>query len=198
MVNESTLKSPLIAASEPSRAGSPNYNSTDRVSLDVNHEDADGTDLSIANHSNKTTPTQAYVTLLKGYIGPGCLSLPWAVSQLGLVGGTISIGAMCYWSSHNCWTVVKIKRYIEESQAESGDQDEKSEGASSQASQAALTYPDVGGWAYGETFKDLVAAMICTQQLAICTVFFSFIGENILAVAQLVPDVPVILLSHAG
>lgn len=204
MANESTFTSPLIAASEPSRASSPNYNSTDRASLDVNHDGADGADLSTADHSNKTTPTQAFVTLLKGYIGPGCLSLPWAVSQLGLVGGTISIGAMCYWSSHNCWTVVKIKRYIEKSQADSksqagsGDLDEKSEGASSQASQAAMTYPDVGGWAFGDAFKDLVAAMICTQQLAICTVFFSFIGENILAVAQLVPDVPVILLSHSG
>ena len=161
MADNSTLTSPLIAASDPPR--SPNYNSTDRASLDLNYEDADSndsTDLSIADlgNSNKTTATQAYVTLLKGYIGPGCLSLPWAVSQLGLVGGTLSIFVMCFWSSYNCWTVVKIKRYVEKSQGESGDLDEaKSAGASSKAS-SALTYPDVGSWAYGDTFQDFVAA----------------------------------------
>ena len=64
---------------------------------------------------------------------------------------------------------------------------------------SALTYPDVGEWAYGEKFEKFTSACICTQQLAICTVFFSFIGENIYAVCQLMPDVvPSIFLSHVG
>ena len=37
------------------------------------------------------------------------------------------------------------------------------------------------------------------DQMAVCTVFFSFIGENIYAVCQLVPEaVPKVLLSHVG
>lgn len=57
----------------------------------------------------------------------------------------------------------------------------------------------MGGWAYGTRFEALIAACICVQQLAICTVFFSFVGENVLAVCRLVPAaVPAFLLSHVG
>lgn len=114
---------------------------------------------------------------------------------------------MSFWSSYNCWTIVKIKRYIERSNEQALRADvvegvdgteSKSESASSMAS-SALTYPDVGEWAYGDKFEQFISGCICTQQLAVCTVFFSFIGENIYAVCQLVPEVvPSILLSHAG
>ena len=50
------------------------------------------------------------------------------------------------------------------------------------SSRSNLTFPDVGEWAYGATFQQYVGACVCTQQLAICTVFISFIGENLLAV----------------
>ncbi|EED92278.1 amino acid/polyamine transporter [Thalassiosira pseudonana CCMP1335] len=141
----------------------------------------------------RTTAGQAFIHLLKGYIGPGCLSLPWAVSQVGFLGGAIAIAIMSFWSSYNCWTIVKIKRYIERANMENfrvNETDEtksaKSETASSVAS-SALTYPD------------FLALCICTQQLAICTVFFSFIGENIYAVCELVPEaVPSIFTSHIG
>ena len=129
--------------------------------------------------------------------------MPWAVSQVGFVGGTIAIAIMSIWSSYNCWTIVKIKRYIERSNLQTNKAsiidgiETKSEGASSLAS-SALTYPDVGEWAYGDKFERFTSMCICAQQLAICTVFFSFIGENIYAVCQLVPDVPNILQSHIG
>ncbi|KAL7532873.1 hypothetical protein ACHAXR_004907, partial [Thalassiosira sp. AJA248-18] len=152
----------------------------------------------------QTTVSQTFIHLLKGYIGPGCLSLPWAVSQVGFAGGTIAIAIMSFWSSYNCWTIVKIKRYIERSTLQSNraniidGAETRSEGASSIAS-SALTYPDVGEWAYGDKFEQFVSGCICTQQLAICTVFFSFIGENIYAVCQLVPEaVPSMLMSHIG
>lgn len=56
------------------------------------------------------------------------------------------------------------------------------ETASAASSKTNLTFPDVGEWAYGTTFQQYVGACVCTQQLAICTVFISFIGENLLAV----------------
>lgn len=219
-MNESSLYTPLLASSSPvaSREGSPNYNSTEDATNNNNNNntseslqvlDYDGSlsdsDMSIAEDASKTTASQTFIHLLKGYIGPGCLSLPWAVSQVGFVGGTIAIAIMSFWSSYNCWTIVKIKRYIERSNLQNVNAnsivyglDTKSEGASSMAS-SALTYPDVGEWAYGDKFEQFTSGCICTQQLAICTVFFSFIGENIYAVCQLVPEVvPNILLSHVG
>jgi hypothetical protein len=35
----------------------------------------------IHHSSHKTTEAQSFLHLLQGYVGPGCLSLPWAVSQ---------------------------------------------------------------------------------------------------------------------
>lgn len=139
-------------------------------------------------------------------IGPGCLSLPWAISQVGFVGGSIAIAIMSCWSTYNCWTIVKIKRYIERSNLQTssragvdGGVETRSEGGASSIASSALTYPDVGEWAYGEKFEQFTSGCICTQQLAICTVFFSFIGENIYAICQVVPKVvPSILLSHIG
>ena len=219
-MNESSLSSPLLASSMPSREGYPtSYKSTDGAdaSAGLQHTesslDYDGSlsgdndvrsDMSIADLAAKSTASQTFIHLLKGYIGPGCLSLPWAVSQVGFVGGSFAIAIMSCWSSYNCWTIVKIKRYIERSTLQSmktniiDGAETKSESASSMAS-SALTYPDVGEWAYGEKFEKFTSACICTQQLAICTVFFSFIGENIYAVCQLMPDVvPSIFLSHVG
>ncbi|GKY91682.1 hypothetical protein MPSEU_000140000 [Mayamaea pseudoterrestris] len=146
---------------------------------------------------HKTTFWQTYVHLLKGYIGCGVLSLPWAVSQLGIPFGIVAIFIMAIWSSYNCWTVVKLKRYIEQSNSSNSNtssfqvnnsprleapSDTRSEGAAS----STITYPDVGDWAYGSSFHKYVTACIITQQLAICTVFMSFIGENIHAVLQFV------------
>ena len=159
--------------------------------------------MSIADFAQKTTASQTFLHLLKGYIGPGCLSLPWAVSQVGFVGGTVAIAVMSFWSSYNCWTIVKIKRYIERSNALENVRvvvDGAETKSESSIASSALTYPDVGEWAYGDKFEQFLSLCICTQQLAICTVFFSFIGENIYAVCQLVPTntVPSIFLSHIG
>lgn len=215
-MNESLLSSPLLPSS---MEGPPtSYNSTEDAppapsgleytnydgSLGGDGDDDVRSDMSIADFAPKSTVSQTFIHLFKGYIGPGCLSLPWAVSQVGFVYGSIAIAIMSFWSSFNCWTIVKIKRYIERSNLEAmraniiDGADTKSEGGSSMAS-SAVTYPDVGEWAYGDKFEQFISACICTQQLAICTVFFSFIGENIYAVCRLIPEVvPSIFLSHVG
>ena len=85
-------------------------------------DDDTRSDISVDGDGPKTNATQTFIHLLKGYIGPGCLSLPWAVSQVGFFWGTIAIAIMSFWSSYNCWTIVKIKRYIERSNLESQNQ----------------------------------------------------------------------------
>ena len=49
-----------------------------------------------------------------------------------------------------------------------------------------ITYPEVGNWAYGALFQAYVSACIISLQMAVCTVYVSFIGENLLAVAHFV------------
>ena len=65
-----------------------------------------------------------------------------------------------------------------------GGGDLDSEAASSVTTRTNMTYPDVGEWAYGKTFQAYVSGCICTQQLAVCTVFISFVGENLLVVLR--------------
>lgn len=163
---------------------------------------------------NATTYWQTVTHLVKGYIGCGILSLPWAVSQLGIPLGVAAILTMSLWSSYNCWTVVRLKRYMERNEGlfnrdvgadDEDDVEDDDDGVasshrggsktgyrslasrvSSVSSRASsnITYPDVGEWAHGVDFQSYVSFCICTQQLAICTVFLSFIGENLYAVLQ--------------
>lgn len=55
-----------------------------------------------AGQHHKTTAMQTYIHLLKGFVGVGCLSLPWAISILGYVGGFVSIFVLSAWTSYNC------------------------------------------------------------------------------------------------
>jgi proton-coupled amino acid transporter len=168
----------------------PNYNSiASPLSLEIVPV-ADDASSSVASdlEDHTTSLWQTYIHLVKGYIGVGCLSLPWALSQLGIPLGCLSLAVMSYWSSYNCWTIVKLKRFVEQKRpviVGDGEPDAASDLQSNKSyTSSQLTYPEVGEWFFGRSFQSFVAASICTQQLAICTVFLSFIGENLLAVLQ--------------
>jgi proton-coupled amino acid transporter len=133
---------------------------------------------------HKTTAWQAFISLTKGYVGVGVLSLPWAVSQLGIPIGVFGCFLMAYWSSYNCWTVVRLKRFIESNSEKADETASSVDGGGASSTATSVTYPDVGEWAYGQSFQSYVTACICTQQLAVCTVFMSFIGENLAAVLE--------------
>lgn len=229
MYSNQQLSSPLLdmvdnddAATDSATSGSgeywktPNYHAITESSLNysstvpLNFFDEQGGRQDGADEENeenddaldsspKTSSLSTFIHLLKGYVGPGCLSLPWAMSQMGVIGGTFAIAIVSFWTSYNCYTIVKIKRYIERSaqQQQNGGM-KKSSSATSLAS-SALTYPDIGEWAFGETFEQFISTAVCVQQLSVCTVFFSFIGENIHAVGQLIQgNVPILLSTHVG
>jgi len=110
---------------------------------------------------HQTTVLQTFIHLVKGYIGVGLLSLPWAISQLGIPVGFFAVFIMSFWSSYNCWTVVRVKRYIEHQRHQVDDNDHDmidraSEAGSVASSNTNITYPDVGEWAYGKTFHSYV------------------------------------------
>ena len=191
------------------------------------------------NTNTKTTARQSWIHLLKAYVGPGCLSLPWAVSQLGIVLGSMACFILAAWSSYNCWAVLKLKRQmLSELQADAadadidwnhehhgGDGDNNSDDGDSERDPAVprakrdsgdagdgdgegegegesdgitshrhhdnhnhvnvnITYPDVAGWLYGAQMHRFTSSCVCTQQLAICTVFLSFTGANLQAVLE--------------
>ena len=120
----------------------------------------------------RTTALQTYLHILKGNVGPGCLSLPWAVSVLGIPLALVTLLSLCAITSFNCWTVVRWKRRH-------------------MADRRDVTYADLGQLAYGSKFRSFVLFCVCTTQLCVCTVFFSFIGENISAVLRAVaPGTP--------
>jgi hypothetical protein len=60
-------------------------------------DDGDGDDFT----EHKTSFWETYIHLVKGYIGCGVLSLPWAVSQLGVPAGCVAIIVLAYWSSYS-------------------------------------------------------------------------------------------------
>ncbi len=178
--------------------------------LDYDEDDTDDKDNQNGNDKNNvenkkqgTTWTQTVIHLVKGYVGCGILSLPWALSQLGIPLGLLGILFMGLWTSYNCWTVTRLKQYIEgtsfrgddeenlfdeeNSKLGGGDEETSSRRSGSVAGNSVAsnatttTYPDVGEWAYGAQFQRYVSFCICAQQLAICTVFVSFVGENLQA-----------------
>lgn len=158
------------------------------------------------NDSSKTTAAQSFLHLVKGYIGPGCLSLPWAFSRLGIFPATLACFFLGYWSSYNCWSIVRLKRHINNNNSNSlpgiptttvaARATATDEGVfrvleephdtprSSLATNpsAATTYPDVAGALAGNHAKTFTKYSICVQQLSICTVFLSFVGTNLNAV----------------
>lgn len=127
------------------------------------------------NNDSRTTSWQAFLHLLKGYIGAGCLGLPWAVTQLGLWLGLIACLLLGYLTSYNSWTVVELKRQL---------QAERRESTANRDPEAIITYPNLVGWLYGSKLERCCRICICVQQLAICTVFLSFVGANLHAVLE--------------
>ena len=175
---------PLLSSLSPNNTDYGGVVETNGIGDDVNSDagSSDSSDFEV----HGTTPMEAFLNLLKGYFGAGMLSLPWALSQLGVVYGSLAVFVMAFWSSYNCWTVVKLKRFIERTQnynsgpnntiinnfetasAHSGIGGPSSisgglETASVASSKTNLTFPDVGDWAYGNKFQSYVSVsmIIC-------------------------------------
>jgi len=113
----------------------------------------------------RTTNIQSLIHLLKGNIGPGCLSLPWAFSQLGFRVGLITTVFLAVLTAYNTVSIIHIKR--------------------AHLNHRSTSFGDLGEMAYGSAFSIFVTASLCLQQLSVCTVFFSFIGDNISSVVLL-------------
>jgi amino acid permease len=105
------------------------------------------------------TPQKAWVHLVKGNVGPGCLSLAAGASQAGEAGSLVLgvvIVAVCLAGWHMIW---QCKVHTQAS--------------------GARTFGDIGDRAFGRRGRDTIEFFVMFTQLAVCCVFFSFFAVNI-------------------
>ena len=128
---------------------------------DEEEEVVEGEEEELEEHMN--TAMQSFLHLLKGYIGPGCLSLPWAVSQIGIRNGVLACFILGSWTAYNSWSLVQLKRRLPDD---------------------VNTYPEVAGSLSGKTLHRVTFSCVSITQIGICTVFLSFVATNIQAFLQ--------------
>jgi len=113
--------------------------------------------------NSTTSELQTILAILKGNIGSGCLALPWAFSILGIPLGCLITFILTFLVGYNSWSLVLLKRKV-------------------WGWQRGITYSDVGERAFGKDFRVVVDVSVILLQMAICTVYFSNIGENLSSV----------------
>ena len=117
---------------------------------------------------------QTFMNVLKGNVGPGCLSLPFAFSKAGALLGPLGFFLLSSMAVYNMHLLISCRERL------------RREG------RWARTYGEVAGIVFGKVGKPLVDTFIVLTQLGICCVYFSFFGdsfpsEDILGKARAIP-----------
>lgn len=92
--------------------------------------------------ADRTTVKETLFHLLKGNIGPGCLSLPWAYSQLGIPLGVFMTAVVALWTYRNCIMILQVK-------------------ADHTSNRRTVTYSDLGEVAYGNSASNCCHKLYC-------------------------------------
>mmetsp|Transcript_5906 Transcript_5906/g.20361 ORF Transcript_5906/g.20361 Transcript_5906/m.20361 type:complete len:446 (-) Transcript_5906:1133-2470(-) len=103
---------------------------------------------------------QTFMNVLKGNVGPGCLSLPFAFSQAGSLLGPLGFFVLSSMAVYNMHLLIQCRERL------------RARG------QFARTYGEVAGHVLGNVGKPLVDTFIVITQLGICSVYFSFFGDS--------------------
>lgn len=101
-----------------------------------------------------TTEWETFILLVKGNIGPGCLSLPFSFSLLGPIWSLPVLSVTGFFCVYNMLVLIDVKRKIP----------------------GAQTYGELGLFVFGKYGEGAVELLLMTMQLSICTVYFSFMG----------------------
>lgn len=112
-----------------------------------------------------------FVHMIRGNLGPGCLSLPFAFAGAGLGLSlilSIPIVVLCLFS-FNVLLWAK-KEVVTQGLAPGG---------------VRLSYSDIAVATLGPMGRCLVELAVCTTQLGVCTVYYSFVATNVNTV---IPD----------
>jgi amino acid permease len=117
--------------------------------------------------TNKTTALQAYITIVRASLGPGCLSLPYAFASAGTVLGPSLLTIISAVTLFNVHSLVACRAFLQQKHA----------GA------RVKTYGDLGYFALGGKYgRATVEVLLVFMELGICTVYFEFISTNLAVV----------------
>jgi proton-coupled amino acid transporter len=153
--------------------------------------------------------------------GPSGQGIYWLRNIVAPVGhqsaghspGLIGILIVSVWTSYNCWTVTKIKRFIERSVLQDDEDEDDSENeaeddetssprngsrtgtsvasCSNATAGSNTTYPDVGKWAYGRRFHNCEYVLpgdspILRAGLVLATYLVAILVPNVQSLVALV------------
>lgn len=121
--------------------------------------------MSPPDQKHALTRFEAMVHMFKGSIGPGCLSLPFAASAVGLKFLPGAMVVLMFCCVYNMFLMVAVKQALQ----------------AQPATFWVSTYGDIGHATFGRHGRTGVEFFVTLQQLGICTVYFSFASTNIQA-----------------
>lgn len=98
------------------------------------------------------------VYFIKAFVGPGCLSLPLAFQNCGVVLGSFLLLSVSAMVTYNLRTMVLCKQHL--------------------AHKGIRTYADLTKETLGDSMRRIVEIFINGVQLGICAVYFDFFAEN--------------------
>lgn len=125
----------------------------------------DGAEAKPANVEPGMTPRDAFFTLFKANVGPGCLSLPFAFAQAGTLLGPVSFVSLAAYSLYSQHLILDCKEAANDRRTRRGDQ-------------GARTYGEVAGACLGPLGQTVTELSVVLVQLGICVVFFDFLAES--------------------
>lgn len=102
---------------------------------------------------------RAYVLFVKGNLGPGCLSLPYAFSLIGPTWSPFLMVLLGGLTVRNMLSLVRAKHKLQH--------------------HGIHTYGEVGLYALGKVGQMAVDFFLVIMQLSVCTVYFAFVSANL-------------------
>jgi len=112
------------------------------------------------------------MNLLKVFIGPGCLSLPYAFTKGGFLLAPLVLILMTLMVYRNMRLLIAIKEQLKQHHPD----------------RQSSSYGDITRHVLGASAGKLVDYVIVSMQLGICTVYFRFIPTNLHSTMQSVPE----------
>ena len=165
--------------------------------------------MTLISSSHKTTSRETVILILKANLGAGCLALPYSCSLLGAQQCVIPVLLISCITIYNMNLVVsckhKINAHLEMNKnknkninSSNSNNNTKSKPINTSTTNTItdstnnssnsnsntnnhLTYGDIAAHAFGPRGKKIIDFFLLFLQLSICTVFISFVSNNILS-----------------
>jgi len=116
----------------------------------------------------------AFIQLLQGNLGPGILTLPFIFTIGGVVITSLMTLCVTLATLYAMYLVLRCKQWLHRSE----------DFISVPERDRPQTFQDIGRELLGKTGEKIIIVFVVLMQLGICTVFFNYAAENIIAVER--------------